>query len=135
MFRMFFVQLQFVLQPSKPLFSNIGNFMSHISAVIMLCNKQRYNSVIYINRYFLSVGQLGWLFQAVGQANSAPHVSHSGPFSSHSRNTREQVKPHTFPMTKTESSRAGIYTTCSIWRYHKVTQQRVWINDLITGKR
>lgn len=40
--------------------------MSHISAVIMLCNKELYNSVIYINTYFLSVGQLEWLFQAVG---------------------------------------------------------------------
>lgn len=60
-------------------------------------------------------------------------ISGHALFTVDGRNTGDQVTPHVFPLTKTKSCRAGMYTTCSPGKPVKVTQQRGWITLLQGG--
>lgn len=111
-------------------------YSSYISTMLMLCNKQppKFSGLHQQIFFAHHLGCLHFRLYKLYSDLSAPYVSHLGHslLMIDSRNTRDQVKPFTFP--KTKSKKVGICITYSAGRHCKVRWQRIWIINSVMGK-
>ena len=111
------------------LFSNTGHFISHIFAIIILHNftTQWFTSTIV----FCLWVSWGHFIPGCRLGSVCFSVSHSEALLvTLGRNIWDQVRPHTFPMTKHKGHRVRMY---SIYSTGKHTAERIDTYNLFTG--